>query len=78
MAAGSDFKVSHRSSLAPPNSSPQRTGHVERAFAMIFKTVGLKPHGWLNRIAASITHRLIVARVRRCDLREIKIAAASA
>ena len=54
-----------------------RYGHVERGLAMIFKAVGLKPHSWLNRFAATVVHRLIRWRVRRFDLREIKAAAAA-
>ena len=53
-----------------------RYGHVERGLAMIFKAVGLKPHSWLNRFAATVVHRLIRWRVRRFELREIKAAAA--
>jgi rubrerythrin len=53
-----------------------RYGHVERGFAMVFKAVGLKPHGWLNRIVATAAHRLLKARLRRFELREIKAAAA--
>jgi rubrerythrin len=52
-----------------------RYGHIERAFAMIFKAVGLKPHGLLNRAAAALVHRLVHWRVRRFELREIKAAA---
>ena len=54
-----------------------RFGHIERAFAMAFKAVGLKPHGWLNRVAASIAHRQLKSRIRRFELREIKAAAAA-
>ena len=52
-----------------------RYGHMERAFAMIFKAVGLKPHGWLNRVSAAIAHKLMMVRVRRFELREMKAAA---
>jgi len=52
-----------------------RFGHIERAFAMAFKAVGLKPHGWLNRLAATIAHRQLKSRLRRFELREIKAAA---
>jgi rubrerythrin len=55
-----------------------RYTHVERAFAMIFKAVGLKPHGWLNRIAAAIAHQIVRWRVRRFQARELKAAAATA
>jgi rubrerythrin len=53
-----------------------RYNHIERAFAMIFKAVGLPPHGWLNRAAATLTHRIMRWRIRRFELREIKAAAA--
>ena len=53
-----------------------RYGHVERAFAMIFKAVGLKPHGWLNRIVATVVHRVLRWRIRRFEMRELKAAAA--
>ncbi len=53
-----------------------RYRHVERAFAMIFKAVGLRPHGWLNRAVASVVHRLVHWRVRRFTSRELKAAAA--
>jgi rubrerythrin len=52
-----------------------RYTHVERAFAMIFKAVGLKPHGWLNRVAAAVVHFVVRRRVRRFTLRELKAAA---
>ena len=54
-----------------------RYGHIERAFAMVFKAVGLKPHGWLNRVVAVIAHRALRWRIRRFELREIKAAAAA-
>lgn len=54
-----------------------RYGHVERAFAMVFKAVGLKPHGWLNRIVAAAAHRAMRWRIRRFELREIKAATAA-
>jgi rubrerythrin len=53
-----------------------RYTHVERAFAMIFKAVGLKPHGWLNRIVAAVAHQVVRWRVRRFEARELKAAAA--
>lgn len=53
-----------------------RYGHVERGIAMIFKAVGLKPHGWLNRAGASAVHLFIRHRVRRFEARELKAAAA--
>jgi rubrerythrin len=52
-----------------------RYTHVERAFAMIFKAVGLKPHGWLNRAVAAVVHFVVRRRVRRFTLREMKAAA---
>jgi rubrerythrin len=54
-----------------------RYGHIERGLAMIFKAVGLKPHGWLNRWAAILAHRVMRWRIRRLELREIKAAAAA-
>lgn len=42
-----------------------RYGHVERALAMIFKAVGLRPHGILNRLAAGAAIRFMRWRVRR-------------
>jgi rubrerythrin len=53
-----------------------RYGHVERGLAMIFKAVGLKPHGWLNRFAATVVHRYVRRRIRRFEQRELKAAAA--
>ncbi len=53
-----------------------RYSHVERAFAMIFKAVGLKPHGWLNRVTATVVHRIVRWRIRRFELREARAAAA--
>ena len=54
-----------------------RYRHMERALAMIFKAVGLRPHGWLNRLAASLVMRLMRWRIRRFEAREIKAAAAA-
>ncbi len=54
-----------------------RYGHIERAFAMVFKAVGLKPHGWLNRLVAAAAHRALRWRIRRFELRETKPAAAA-
>jgi len=53
-----------------------RYGHVERGFAMAFKAVGLKPHGWLNRIVATVALRMLRSRLRQFELREIKATAA--
>jgi hypothetical protein len=54
-----------------------RYQHVERGLAMIFKAIGLRPHGWLNRIAAALAIGLMRWRVRRFELRELKAAAAA-
>jgi rubrerythrin len=54
-----------------------RHRHMERALAMIFKAVGLRPHGWLNRLATSVVMRLMRWRIRRFELREIKAATAA-
>ena len=51
-----------------------RFGHMERALAMIFKAVGLKPHGWLNRIVARIGYRFIRRRVARFSRMELRAA----
>ncbi|MCW5774670.1 MAG: ferritin-like domain-containing protein [Rhodospirillaceae bacterium] len=50
-------------------------GHMERALAMIFKAVGLKPHGWLNRTGAALAIRFMRWRIRRFEARELKAAA---
>ncbi len=39
--------------------------HVERIVAMLFKIVGLKPHGRLSRFLAKRVHRLMGKRARR-------------
>lgn len=52
-------------------------GHMERALAMIFKAVGLKPHGWLNRAGAALAIRFMRWRIRRFEARESKAAAAA-
>lgn len=44
-----------------------RPPHVERATAMIFKAVGLKPNGWLNRAATRGVWMMLQNRVRRLD-----------
>jgi len=54
-----------------------RYRHMERAIAMILKAVGLRPHGLLNRVSAAVVMRFLRWRVRRCDLREIKLAQAA-
>jgi rubrerythrin len=38
---------------------------VERIIAMLFKVVGLKPHGWLNRFLGRLTYAFMQLRVRR-------------
>lgn len=38
---------------------------VERIGAMLFKIVGLRPHGWLNRVVARIGYRFMQRRARR-------------
>ncbi|MFQ5775495.1 MAG: acyl-ACP desaturase [Kiloniellaceae bacterium] len=38
---------------------------VERIVAMLFKIVGLKPHGRLNRFLSRLAHRFMQGRVRR-------------
>ena len=53
-----------------------RYRHVERAFAMSFKAIGLKPHGLLNRLVAGIAFRLMRKRQRRFDALEPRAAAA--
>jgi len=54
-----------------------RYGHIERGLAMIFKAVGLKPHGLLNRVVAAVVHRMMRWRIRRFELRELKAASAA-
>lgn len=44
-----------------------RYGHVERAAAMAFKAIGLKPHGRLNRGLAWISYRFLRFRARRLE-----------
>lgn len=38
---------------------------VDRIVAMLFKVVGLRPHGWLNRTLARLAHRLMRCRANR-------------
>jgi rubrerythrin len=38
---------------------------VERIVAMLFKIVGLKPHGRLNRVLGTLAHRYVQNRARR-------------
>lgn len=42
-----------------------RYGHVEWGMAMVFKALGLKPHGRLNRTLARIAYRFMRYRVQR-------------
>jgi rubrerythrin len=53
-----------------------RYRHMERALAMIFKAVGLRPHGLLNRTAAAVAMLFMRWRIRRFEQRELKAAAA--
>ncbi len=55
-----------------------RFRHVERALAMAFKSVGLKPHGRLNMLLARVAYALIRRRVRRSRAHEARMAAATA
>ncbi len=50
-----------------------RYGHLERAVAMAFKAVGLKPHGWINRLVARIAFRLMRWRVARIGAKEASL-----
>ncbi len=45
-----------------------RPWHVERGIAMIFKAVGLKPHGRLNLALGRLAYRFMQARRRRLAL----------
>jgi hypothetical protein len=47
---------------------------MEQALAMIFKAVGLKPHGWLNRAGAAVAFRVMRWRIRRFEARELEAA----
>ena len=42
-----------------------RPDHVERAIAMVFKAVGLKPYGWVSRVASNLAARFIRWRIGR-------------
>ena len=52
----------HREYLAAA-ACVYRPHHVERAVAMTFKAIGLKPHGWLNLLTADIAWRALHRRV---------------
>jgi hypothetical protein len=45
--------------------SVYRPRHVERAMTMVFKAVGLKPHGRLNRVATQLAWLAISSRAKR-------------
>jgi rubrerythrin len=55
-----------------------RFRHVERALAMAFKSVGLKPHGRLNMLLARVAYALIRRRVRRSRAHEARMETAAA
>jgi rubrerythrin len=42
-----------------------RRHHVERGMAMVFKAIGLSPHGWLNRAVSSLAWAVMQRRTRR-------------
>jgi hypothetical protein len=44
-----------------------RYGHIERATAMVFKAVGLKPHSWFNRSLARVSYWAMRRRLRRLE-----------
>lgn len=44
---------------------------VERIGAMLFKIVGLRPHGWLNRMLSRVGYRFMQRRARRLAIREV-------
>jgi len=48
-----------------------RRHHVERGLAMIFKAVGMKPHGRLNLVAARLTWWGMCWRARRLEQRAV-------
>jgi rubrerythrin len=47
-----------------------RYGHVEWGMAMVFKAIGLKPHGRLNRALARVAYRFMRYRVQRFSAAE--------
>jgi rubrerythrin len=47
-----------------------RERHVERGMAMVFKAIGLKPNGWLNRVAVKFAWLSMRRRVRRLQAAE--------
>ena len=42
-----------------------RFGHIEFGLAMVFKAIGLKPHGWLNFMVARAVYRIARFRTAR-------------
>jgi rubrerythrin len=52
--------------------------HIERAVAMAFKSVGMKPHGWLCMTFAKLSFRFMKWRARRFQKWEAKQKARSA
>jgi rubrerythrin len=51
-----------------------RERHVERGMAMVFKAIGLKPNGWLNRVAVKFAWSSMRRRVRRLQAAEAQAA----
>ncbi len=45
-----------------------RRNHIERALAMAFKAVGLKPHGWLNRTVTRLACWFQRRRIAKLEL----------
>ena len=58
-----DFKAANRA-YARRAFALYTPGLVERIVAMLFKIVGLKPHGWLNRRVAGWGYRYMQKRAR--------------
>jgi rubrerythrin len=55
-----------------------REHHVERGIAMVFKAVGLSPHGLLNRLAVKFAWSTLRRRVRRLQATELQVEPAPA
>ena len=53
-----DRPRAHREYLAAA-ARVYRPHHLERIVAMTFKAIGLKPHGWLNLLAADVAWRAV-------------------
>ncbi|MEA2829401.1 MAG: hypothetical protein QOF22_149 [Bradyrhizobium sp.] len=51
-----------------------REHHVERGMAMVFKAIGVKPNGWLNRFAVKFAWSSMRRRVRRLQAAEAQAA----